>query len=1656
MGKTYRIPAKVGVDQNLTLQVDQDFEQLEILSLKIRQEDVYTRACSDYGVLTGRVFVNNGYGLPNAKVSIFIPIEQEDEQNPVIEAIYPYKSLTQVNEDGYKYNLLPYLPSYDGHVPTGTFPSRLDALIDNTVIEVYNKYYKFTVTTNDSGDYMIFGVPVGTQTMVMNVDLSDIGEFSLSPDDLIRMGLAVESQFDGNKFKSSVNFTELPQIIVLNKTVNIAPFWGEPDVCQISITRTDFDLTAEANIEIMPTAVFMGSLISTTDDDALKTSCIPENSVGELCSLVAGPGEILALRQTVFLDDAGQPILEQADLPNGGRVIDENGTWLLDLPMNLDYVYTNEFGQKVISNDPTIGVPTRGKYRFKIKWQQSDTLSEAVRRAYFLVPNVREYGWDENNPDNDPLINPLNPSDTEMALKSYAFSLDWSAYTDYNVAVNCEDYFYQFDYNKVYTIAQMIDNVKTEKHREKFIGIKTIDDRTCEEGVNKFPVNDGVFHATTMWRMINFLLTVINFFIPIIMVILHILIGLFELIIALCFLLSAIYLYQFVLSIILSSSAFGSLAIPLGISFILQAIGYFIQAAVFTGIAIGLIIAGKPDHPISLPMLTYPSCEACECEDIPNPDTNYSTVNLPPNFSIGSVPGVLSPLNTPAPYQNFTTQDYFDSFFVSSGPGCNCDFNTPDTGLIALFNLLAGEQPNPTNPSVSTYVPVNSFAPTFFTDSLPLAERINLFNVKGKYFDINQGVNRIRVSWDSFASPVFSDKLHEDNTISILVNSQSFNFSAGDMLTFVDKNLSIDPNITGGTINSFGTVQVTGTTTYYTGSTPLIINYAQPSAPLNSVSVDYTGKLSTPVINGELLYSHPADVEYFQVITALTLGDFFTLADLGGAYNPNSFADILSGFTYIACSVTPPDFVGIQPISASTNYLTNYKVAIIQRGVDPYSPKYKVKFDLGRIFGHNYGDTNYIIDDNVGIYRLNIPIQPGTTNDICVNHNLITQNDDDDNGRFLFFPSYHFLPGTNFTGTTYFETKLHQYYSSLDNLHSSYQIETGNATTTLSNWIYNTPVSVFTDPLTVDITNIFEGTGTPIITVPPSSRNYFPSNTILDGGSYMYATYPPTAFPNLRLYFSPTYLITNPTSTVKMVNNERIVMRSDRLPTSSSTGGSLNNQFLLQQNTNFVMFDEQGIPTGPSTNVTIPPIGGAGGFTVSSANTVFNNVLNTFDCTGMVQLPCYTASGVNFGVKENCGNDDAVSGGCYVFIKKPLVDLGKDIDNAVEWGYRLRFFYALCSGVLSHVFNNNWINGTLYAYSYRLDTEFDDQNQPISLYCNQTIVFDQQTNNLYYRSSPYATGATQPFIGRPVDTVANETNVRNLMYPTTIVNYGPKNQFLEQIVLNGNYDGYNMNKLPFTSYAPTGDLVNFFSVVRIAGNVNWANGVSENLITNLFSRPQERVDADFAQMASINSELGIIKFDADFYSTGGVNPGAVLLPGMTGSPISSSFDNMMGVFYEQNIPQDIQTRDYVSPVRSIYQNTVTSAFTYSPITVYSQLVPFYRWKVESASPQNIFGTVLNNWATGNGLNSLPNDIIVRRYQQLDRIYDPYFQAPNINDDYGYRGYIYALTSSGDYQYSGFSTVNPILVGAPNHHYYGLRRGRTAMNRFYTKYIGENT
>ena len=75
MGDNRTIKLRVDSEFNsVNLNLEQDFDFLEVLSLRITQEQAYKIFCSNYGVLVGKVKANGGYPIKNAKLSVFIPI----------------------------------------------------------------------------------------------------------------------------------------------------------------------------------------------------------------------------------------------------------------------------------------------------------------------------------------------------------------------------------------------------------------------------------------------------------------------------------------------------------------------------------------------------------------------------------------------------------------------------------------------------------------------------------------------------------------------------------------------------------------------------------------------------------------------------------------------------------------------------------------------------------------------------------------------------------------------------------------------------------------------------------------------------------------------------------------------------------------------------------------------------------------------------------------------------------------------------------------------------------------------------------------------------------------------------------------------------------------------------------------------------------------------------------------------------------------------------------------------------------------------------------------------------------------------------------------------------------------------------------------------
>ena len=1785
MTKSYRLRTELGTDKNIRININQDFDFLEILSLKLRQEDVYTRFCADYGVVAGRVVVNGGYGVPNATVSVFIPLDQIDENDPVISTLYPYKSANEKNEDGYRYNLLPYRQTYGGHTPTGTFPDKEDVLTRTEVLQVYEKYYKYTAKTNDSGDFMIVGVPLGIQTIVMDLDLSDMGCFSLRPSDLIRMGLGVADQFDGENFKSSTDLASLPQIVNFTKNIDVTSFWGEQELCNVGITRTDFDLR-DLNITIKPQAIFMGSLFSTSSEDVLRSNCKPNKESGSLCNLETGPGKILALRQTIDYDVDGRPILEEYKLENGGKVVDGDGAWLVEVPMNLNYVTTNEFGEQVLSNDPSVGVPTKGKYRFRVQYQNEDAEDSTIMRGDYLIPNVREYGWTQSGS--------YQNSNQTLQLKSYAFSLNWDDYADPDAAINCEDTFYEFNYNKVYTVANFIDRWKWGYNRYRHLGIKEIDSRNCNQ-INKFPVNDGVKNFDFIYFLFNILITVMTPTIYTLIVILHVLALLYPILWALInfvIWLTNVFIYS--------------------ICLVVAALSKKLKIEDCKKAGINPLPYENPFKRISLPMMSYPDCEACPCQDL-DLNMQFSNNDFVTNISVGNYSNLINS-NSVNSYTNLIAQPL----------PTDEEFNNGIRQYLAGYQYLTGADadgaidldPKMTKLPIAE-VPRQGGGFKYLGYDATLSQSLNMANLRQRYFD---GENLIRTTVKN-TNPVTNilepSVPFTDSVLMIVCDPGTLTLlTAGSLISFHDTTLINDPNISGGTVNQFNTKNITGSTNPNLQSLiTKTVNYVNTSGTLSTASI----KIKITEDGKE--YKYVAGNEYFQVITGGTVNQF------SGLTNYTSTTSLLGKYifnkTQRVCyyETTNPGgqiCITTKPIT-QYNPFNNQEIIFLTRGTDPYTQKQNIQYDLSPLFGYSFG-SGPIVE---GSYYLNIPIQRNTdtvtTNNLWRNDYKTPESHQvvNNNNNALYHRPYSFTPDVN--SYTAFTNNIPHYYNSTDKSRSTY-LAFSNDTYSLSQ--FTSPVGVYSD-IACNGAELGKSTigfqyGQTIITAQsndpfytwlgPVSPNFFtfkynadygnfvnnPSNMCstsntangqfpcstggigacenqssnrpyyketpnINYGDIIYDVYIAPGNPgNVPLYgqldglslqyrwvplfyqgvdqngnpswsyavavqvgangevldwvactgswqgtstttstctTSPqgnieggtllagyniqgTYMPTNPLGrpdrvfspayhldnlpNITVLNHQKLVFRSDRLPTSDTTEVSGNTSYSLHLNDNFniyLMDGEGGVTVVPSTDlVATDNTNNSQDFTGDTSNAYTDAVLNSLTCENMTTLNCYSGSGETFGVVSPCENNlngKRVYGGCYQLVDNPfIISIPKDIQNFKEWRARFRLTFGACRGVISQVFQNNWLNGTLYMFSFKRQTIFNVQGQPKKYkFCGTTdsifregqgplFYTEGTTNSIFYRSTPYD---GNKFVGQVPEhaTIINSSytpvnfngaNDRNLFFPTTIMDLGPRDLYSKEICANPNFEGYTMSTMKSTSYNDPSDILQLAFISRLI-NTNFYSqmlSLGDVSINRFFSRSEDRLDGDITQLFSINSEYGILPFGDEEYNDNGIF-------------VQGNNDALVGVFFESNAAN----RKVLSPGIQTFSTTppLVNYFGYTK----TQEVPMYRWSISPSNP-TIFGSDKNDWNTD--VNQATNGFYSQKYQSLSFDYAPL--SPYFNNTInGRRGYIYNEDVNG-IGTSNWGTIQPLdsyVVGSPFHFYFGLNKGKTALNKFITKYIG---
>lgn len=435
--RSIRIRTEVGSDapQVINVALGQTYDTLEILSLKLRQENFYKLFSADYGVIVGRVLASGSFGVPNAKVSIFIKVDEDE--TTLRKILYGYDTVSAENEDGIRYNLLPDEAINACYQNVGTFPNKRFLLDNKDVIEIFDKYWKYTTVTNAAGDYMLFGVPTGQQTVHVDIDLSDIGVLSQRPRDMMYQGFNINQFESPNKFKKSTDINSLAQIKSQDKGVNVFPYWGDTtmdDGATIGITRCDIQIQYDFN----PTCIFIGSIITDKASNAIGKNCVGSPNVGNMSELGTGEGSIEMIRKTF------DGKIEEFQI-KGNRLIDGDGVWCYQIPMNLDYVMTDEFGNTVPTDDPNKGLPTRARVRFRISLDEAPDDRPARKRARYLVPN-------------NPRIGPEYPEFSKKVKTMGNEAIDYEF-----GSLTLDEDFRDLMWNNVYTVKSYIPRLQSSR-----------------------------------------------------------------------------------------------------------------------------------------------------------------------------------------------------------------------------------------------------------------------------------------------------------------------------------------------------------------------------------------------------------------------------------------------------------------------------------------------------------------------------------------------------------------------------------------------------------------------------------------------------------------------------------------------------------------------------------------------------------------------------------------------------------------------------------------------------------------------------------------------------------------------------------------------------------------------------------------------------------------------------------------------------------------------------------------------------------------------------------------------------------------------------------------------------------------------------------------
>jgi hypothetical protein len=179
-----------------------------------------------------------------------------------------------------------------------------------------------------------------------------------------------------------------------------------------------------------------------------------------------------------------------------------------------------------------------------------------------------------------------------------------------------------------------------------------------------------------------------------------------------------------------------------------------------------------------------------------------------------------------------------------------------------------------------------------------------------------------------------------------------------------------------------------------------------------------------------------------------------------------------------------------------------------------------------------------------------------------------------------------------------------------------------------------------------------------------------------------------------------------------------------------------------------------------------------------------------------------------------------------------------------EYRKRKRVGKLFCGGIVNYSFVDNWLSGSLYFFLFKARR---------GNFCTKIIKYISGQSRYYYRSAIY---------DNTLNTWGDPDKSTRIGRPTTMVDLGPRDEFIKEICLDPSLDPNCSvtRQIGPTSFQNFGEMLGLAINYRL-DTTNAAHDINDFFDNGGFGYTTKVFDGDLLQLISINNEVGIEEFD---------------------------------------------------------------------------------------------------------------------------------------------------------------------------------------------------